>query len=521
MPPSWRSLNGDAGELDAFAALQARLPELYTRQFSDPLVPRSVVVVPSLTFDVGELMKIDGVNHYEERMLCMLMLLRLPRTQVVYVTSQRIDPAVIDYQLHLLADVPVGHARARLHLFACNDASPTPLTQKLLARPRLLDRIKRAIGDPRAAHLACFTSTPLERSLAVRLGIPLYGCDPALLALGTKSGSRELFRAAGVPTPAGYEHLRDEPDVVEALGALKRACPTMDRAVVKLEEGFSGEGNAVFSFAGAEGDLDSFIRRELPRRLRFEASGERWESYRAKLEQMGGVVERFIDGPDKRSPSVQYRIDPTGTLSLVSSHDQVLGGDGGQVFLGCRFPADAAYRGEIQALGARAGALLRREGVIGRISIDFVSVKEGDAFVHYAVEINLRKGGTTHPFMMLQYLTDGALDSDSGLFRTPSGEPRYYYATDNVQKASYCGLLPEDLIDIVVEQGIHFRGTTQQGVVFHLISAASEFGKLGMVCIGDSPDEAERLYRRTLEVLDAATGAGPREQRPADSNQFG
>src|SRR3712207_8283297 len=48
-----------------------------------------------------------------------------------------------------------------------------------------------------------FPYTTLFRSLAVRLGIPLYGNDPKLNYLGTKSGSREVFRQAAVPLPDG------------------------------------------------------------------------------------------------------------------------------------------------------------------------------------------------------------------------------------------------------------------------------------------------------------------------------
>ena len=44
----------------------------------------------------------------------------------------------------------------------------------------------------------------MERTLAVRGGLPLYGCDPALGYLGTKSGSRNVFRRAGVRMPPGY-----------------------------------------------------------------------------------------------------------------------------------------------------------------------------------------------------------------------------------------------------------------------------------------------------------------------------
>ena len=55
--------------------------------------------------------------------------------------------------------------------------------------------------------------------------------------------------------------------------------------------------------------------------------------------------------------------------------------------------------------------------------------------------------------------------------------------------------------------GLHFDGAYQQGVVFPLIGALSEFGKLGVVCIAPFHARAEALHRRTTEVLDKESGA--------------
>ena len=51
----------------------------------------------------------------------------------------------------------------------------------------------------------------------------------------------------------------------------------------------------------------------------------------------------------------------------------------------------------------RIGERLATEGALGRFALDFV-VKRDDAgdWSAYAIELNLRKGGTTHPFLTLQ-----------------------------------------------------------------------------------------------------------------------
>ena len=502
-------------ERQEFAALQRRLAPLFRRVFPDRYAAQTVVVIPSLSLDREELTKLTGASHYEERLLCMLMLLRQPRTSVVYVTSEPIAATIIDYYLHLLPGIPVSHARRRLTLLSCHDASSDVLTAKILSRPRLLERIRSAIADPWSAHMTCFNATPLERRLAVRLGIPLYGCDPDLCSLGTKSGSREVFRRAGVSLPAGFEQLRDMDDVALALAELKRRHHRVRRAVIKLEEGFSGEGNAIFSFDGAPNGraLARWVRGELPARLQFVAPDETWDHYCQRFAQMGGIVESHVEGAAKRSPSVQCRIDPLGYASIISTHDQLLGGPSGQVYQGCVFPADRAYSAGIQQAALRVAGVLVGDGVLGRFGIDFVTVRRDSVWQSYATEINLRKGGTTHPYLMLQFLTDGAYDPDSGIYRTPTGRTCSYYSSDNVGDPAYRGLTPDDLIDIAVNNALHFHAATQEGVTFHLIGALSQFGKLGTVCIGETHADAERYFRATVAVLDREARTSPQPNR--------
>ncbi|MCB9760886.1 MAG: carboxylate-amine ligase [Alphaproteobacteria bacterium] len=500
---------GSPEEIAAFHTLKARLPEIFRKITENPRTPQTVVVVPSLSLHPDELKKISGVHHYEERLLYMLMLLRLPRTNLVFVTSQPIHPSIVDYYLHLLSGVPGNHARKRLTLLACHDASPRPLSQKILDRPLLQQRILSAIQDPEIAHLSVFNSSPLERTLAVRLGLPLHAPDPDLYDLGTKSGCREVFREAGVLLPDGFERLRDEDDIVEAIDTLIARNPGLRRVVVKLNDGFSGEGNALFYTEGAPetGDRKPWIRENLPTGLRFEAPMERWETYIEKYREMGGVVECFVEGKVKHSPSCQSRVNALGEPMTISTHDQVLGGPSGQVFLGCTFPAIPEYRLEIQEAGFSIASVMAKRGVVGRFATDFVSVQEDGDWKHYAIEVNLRKGGTTHPFLTLKFLTDGTYDYTTGQFLTPNEKPKYYYASDTLHSDTYQGLTPDDLIDIAVFHGLHFHGSSERGVVFHLIGALSEFGKLGLVCIGDNPQQAMFLYNKTVGVLDREAGA--------------
>ena len=507
-PPFAVDLTPEA-EIAGFRELQPRLQAVWEALMMRDEEPHTSVVVPSMTLDQSELQKIDGASFYEERLLFLLIRLRNPRARVVYVTSQPVHPMILDYYFQLLAGIPASHARSRLTLLCAHDASPRSLTEKILERPRLVERIREGIHDPSRAYLTVFNSTPAERRLAVLLGIPLNGCDPDLAHLGTKSGSRKVFRQAGVPLPEGFEDLHGKAEVEEALVELAARRPGLRRAVVKLNDSFSGEGNAIFRYPEAQGGA---AVREALHRIELSVPEETVEAYFEKFARMGGIVEEFVEGTEKVSPSAQLRIDPNGQVLPISTHDQILGGPSDQVFLGCSFPAREEYRRRILDAAMRIGEALAAHGVVSRFAIDFLLWRDDPAaeWNLAALEINLRMGGTTHPYLALQFLTGGHLDRATGLFFSPTGLAKYYRATDNLYSESYRGLLPEDLIDILTENRLHYSHATDSGVLFHLIGAVSEFGKLGLTAIGNSREEADALYYRTLEVLDRETAYGRR-----------
>jgi hypothetical protein len=443
----------------------------------------------------------------EERLLFLLLLLRQPRLRMVFVTSMPVSEAIIEYYLSLLPGVIPSHARSRLHLVSVGDSSATPLTDKLLARPRLLAHIASLVPDPQRSHLIPYTTTTRERDLAVLLGIPMYAADPRLYPLGTKTGCRRVFAEAGVEHPYGAEDLHSTDDVVDALLDLHAARPAAQWAMVKLNEGVSGSGNALVDLRDLPDASDTASARtrdavaERLRNLQLEAATVPVEAYLRRLEENGGIVEERVVGDEMRSPSVQLRVTPLGDLEILSTHDQILGGPTGQLYLGARFPADPAYATTITRDAERVGRVLADKGVLGRFALDFVVVRNGDQWVAHAIEINLRKGGTTHPFLTLQFLTDGTYVHEEARFLTPSGQERHLVATDHLEDPVLKGLRVDDLFDLVARSGLHFDQSRQTGVVFHMISSITECGRVGMTAIGDTPDSAQEVFDRAESAL--------------------
>ena len=120
-------------------------------------------------------------------------------------------------------------------------------------------------------------------------------------------------------------------------------------------------------------------------------------------------------------------------------------------------------------------------------------------------EINLGVGGSTHPLLAVRFLTGGQLEPETGLFRSPSGEAKFYRATDNLHSEAYRRLLPEDLIDILTLDELHYSARGETGALFYMLGAISELGRVGMVAVGNSREGADAIFRRTVASLDAAS----------------
>ena len=503
-------------QVETFNQLQNKLRQYWQGKDLFEQDGYDILVLPSFSIDQRVGQKVAGFLHYEERLLFSLIRLRNPKTRLIYITGQPLSPIIIEYYLQLLPGIPFSHARDRLLLLTTYDNSFKPLTQKILERPRLVERIRRALR-PDKSYMVCFNATHLEQELSVKLGVPLFASGPQLSYWGSKSGSREIFKECSISHPDGSPLVKTVQELVLEVDNLWERNPGLKRMVIKLNEGFSGEGNAVLDLSNLKNINPSTTEKSTRitaitnylNLLSFQAKEETWANFSMRIPELGVIAEAFIEGDEKRSPSVQGYITPDGEVRILSTHDQILGGPDGQIYLGCRFPADAAYRLQLQELGLKIGQALAKRGAMERYGVDFLAVRhltdQGESWEIQAIEINLRKGGTTHPFMTLKLLTNGSYDQTTGLFYTQQENAKYYIASDNLQKAQYCGLLPDDLMDIVAKYRLHFDTSNKTGTVFHLMGALSEFGKLGLTCIGNSLDEAEAIYQQVESVLDTET----------------
>ena len=482
--------------MNGFADLQRRLAPALAVDTPGSTRDHVLVVLPS--HSVSESLR----AHYGPRMralehrylVSLLKLARVPTCEMVFVTSQEPEPEVLDYYLSLVPAQDAGDVRRRFRTVVVDDGSLRCVSAKLLDRPDLIDEIGAAIVG-RPAYIQPWNVTELEVAVALRVGAPLNGTGPEAWHLGLKSAGRRLLRTAGVPVPYGHEDVRSVDDVVRAAADIGTRRPWASAVVVKHDDSASGDGNVVLRLRDIAGNALS--QQEIRDQV------ERLPGWYLTDLRRGGVVEELLGGRALRSPSVQLLLSPGGAVEVLSTHEQLLGGDGGQVFLGCRFPADPAYARILSRYGVAVGHELAGRGAVGRVSVDFAATRDATGGWRLAaLEVNLRSGGTTHPHTVLRHLVPGHYDAEAGRWVTDAdGSTRCYVATDNLVEEDWLGLPPRYVIEAVSNAGLQLDRDTGTGVVLHMLSGLAIDGRFGLTAVGRTPEHAAGLLASTRSTV--------------------
>ncbi|MHB8512104.1 MAG: peptide ligase PGM1-related protein [Actinomycetota bacterium] len=474
-----------------FETLQATLGIALEANRPHSGVDHVLIALPS--YSVGESL----LSHYADRipalehryLLSSLLVGRVESCEVVFVTCEEPQPEVLAYYSSMILPKAGIDSWERFRLLIVPDRSSGSIAAKLLDRPDLMEQLRKIMAG-RPAFIEPWNVTDAEVEVSCQLGAALNGTSPALRPLAFKSAGRRLFSRVGVPCPIGVEGVRSIDDVLDAINVIRDVRPGLRAVVVKHDDSGAGDGNAVIDLITPSSDgLRSRVK-NLPG----------W--YLDDLERDGGVVEELVTGDWFSSPSAQIDIEPSGDVVALATHEQVLGGDNGQVYMGCRFPADQAYAAQIADHAITVGKQLAQQGALGRVAIDFVAARDalGDWSV-YALEMNLRKGGTTHPYTALRNLVPGRYDVRAARWITADGSHRCYRSSDNVVDARWEGRAPASVIGAIAKAGLEFDHTTGTGVVLHMLSGLAIDGRFGMTAIGHTAQHADGIYQDALTAV--------------------
>ena len=481
-----------------FEAFQAGLPDLW-RRISQGRVPRLAVAVPSLSLDLEGLPLPGGLLHFEERLLYLLHLLSQPACQLWFLTSHLISEEEVAYYLHFLRHVPYAHARRRLRMQPMVDRGLKPLTQKLLERPALLERIRQKIQGCPNAYLTVYTSTELEMRLAVELGLPILGTDPRHMHLAGKEQSRRLFEELGLDVPPGRVGLRDLEDLTGAILELLesgRVSPQRPYVVVKQNQGVSGLGNRKLSLMPFWNLLVADLQREEKQARLAQALRRHWgdaegRAFWPRFERLGGVVEQFLEG---ESISVQVHVSPLGEVTIVGVLQELMDERGR--YRGAVFPAPGPLALPALRQARKVAEELAGRGVCGRFEVDFL-VHDQSVF---ALDLNFRKSNSTGSLRTLNLLAGGGYCPESNAYRDAAGQIRAMVTSDWLEVGSHARS-PQDVIDLATEDGLNYSTATHTGVVFQMLGGVSANGRVGVTCVGGSSEEARQLFQQAEGLL--------------------
>ena len=196
-----------------------------------------------------------------------------------------------------------------------------------------------------------------------------------------------------------------------------------------------------------------------------------------------------VDGAEVRSPSVQLRVTPLGEVELLSTHDQVLGGPSGQSYLGCRFPADFGYAQRDHARGGEDRAAARRGGRPRpvRRSTSSSSATRRRAGRRTRSRSTCARAARRTRSSRCSSSPTGATTRRRRCSPRRAGARSTSSRPTTSSPTCCAALTTDDLFDIVARHGLHFDQARQAGVVFHMISALTELGRVGLTAVGDSP----------------------------------
>ncbi|WOP13574.1 hypothetical protein R2B67_35765 [Streptomyces cyaneofuscatus] len=184
-------------------------------------------------------------------------------------------------------------------LVGLNDASDRHLSEKLLDRPDLLRRIRALVMRARerghaVEPLSCYQASARMDELAERLGLECRETPTRTLGAGSKAGSRQIFRAAGLPHAAGtYAPAFGLPELARQTAGLVRSHGP-GKWLLKINEGYgSGHGLAVVTVPAATREAALSALRALQPLTRSITRAQ----FLSGLSAHGAIIEQYLETP--------------------------------------------------------------------------------------------------------------------------------------------------------------------------------------------------------------------------------
>ena len=119
------------------------------------------------------------------------------------------------------------------------------------------------------------------------------------------------------------------------------------------------------------------------------------------------------------------------------------------------------------------------------------------------IEINIRKGGTTHPYWTSKLLLDACRSDVSGCLVDNQGKEYVYRSNDNFEKQTNNRLSLDEILNGAKEENLIFTFEQKEGVIFHLLSAWRPLGKIGYTIIAKNSKRLDKIQQQVEKIFDS------------------
>ena len=460
----------------------------------------NAICLTSMTFDSVLTEAIEGLEHYETRCLWEISKAVTDGINVHYFSKRAVCREAIEHFFQVFSISKEDQKRISFYSVEAilnRSNLPDDLSDYVLGSEKVRAVFKR-LSEKKNSYLECFVLTPKENSISKEFNLPTYWKHPKVDYFKTKSGNRMLLE--GVTNLArGYRDLFTVEEVVEALMKLRSETHSQ-KFVIKLNDGVSGDGNGFVEII-SEVPNEYQIRQALIE-TKFVSSKMTYTKFFREFAKLGGVVEEFIDGKNKRSPSVQIFLHPNDEFEILSSHEQILDETGAR-FLGAKFPALGAHRKNIISEAAKVAQKLLANKIYGIVGLDFLTTEDNSVLNTYLIELNLRKGGTTHPYWTAKAaLGDVGICDYTGKFILGNKSLRSYQSNDNLicQNQSASRSL-KCLMSKLEMHKLLFCHQKKKGVILHMLNSYVPAGKIGAIFIGETDQEIQEYEQSLVNLI--------------------
>ena len=150
----------------------------------------------------------------------------------------------------------------------------------------------------------------------------------------------------------------------------------------------------------------------------------------------------------------------------------------------------------------RIARALSAKGMIGFFAVDYLMTQFQEKSEIWAIEINIRQGGTTHPYQTAKLLTNANYIEKKGILVDQKEKNIFYKSNDNFTDQRLIGKTATELLEFINKRSIVFSPQSNKGVVFHMLGALKDHGKIGYTIIAHDNEEIKMITAHLHSLME-------------------